>query len=614
MNTPISSSDLFIRLFSGISMVILITLIPVTEAFSDFTSSRQFTTGQFLKIYNTGDALNSEGRVVSDNVPVYAYFRYRNWSDGFEWVSTRINDGPESARTSMASVQHIGDTVDMIPVNVSGHCGEIEVVLWTGRRNASPVKSDPFRLYVDCESPRITVRAYETTGSRGGTLVSPRELTNGECTIGRAHRFDVRVQDNIGIREVSSKLEGPVQGTSGERTRHYVSTALEETGLQQGGSTRRATRSRGTNRDVLTERWIRYVAWPSNDTPVTLTVYVTELSGQITTKQFSITLGGASADNLITRIERPRDRSLKSSGERWEISGRVTSQGCAATPDRVTLYNTIPGGRERELDETRVDSSGRFSFIIPSRTAPVGTNKFRVKAKGNEGRLQRGLHENSDSIEVSILAIKQDTINKVIQPPANYKHLDPDSVRAPLPGASEPETDSDPRTFGSKSIGNTNISSADAVTSTSSNRAVDAAVMDSGNICTDLKLTNIRVTDISRGSRGYNFTLRSKVKNISETNWRSNPGQQGVYVYKGGVDIHNTQFTDIRRGAEIDIEVILRNWRIARSSLPDYLFRITYAAGINDDGNNKNDDCNTANNSRTISGTDIKRKIEESGR
>jgi|GEM_PF-4282999 len=35
MKTPISSTDHFIRLFAGISMVILIALMPVTEAFSE---------------------------------------------------------------------------------------------------------------------------------------------------------------------------------------------------------------------------------------------------------------------------------------------------------------------------------------------------------------------------------------------------------------------------------------------------------------------------------------------------------------------------------------------------------------------------------------------------
>ena|GEM_PF-5755280 len=166
--------------------------------------------------------------------------------------------------------------------------------------------------------------------------------------------------------------------------------------------------------------------------------------------------------------------------------------------------------------------------------------------------------------------------------------------------------------YGGKAVGGAGTKHAQSIES----GGISRSVADAGGIsvCTDLKLGNIRVTDISPASRGYNFTLRSKVKNISETNWRSNPGQQGVYVYKGGVEIRNIPFTDIRRGGEESIEFSFRNWRTDRSSLPDYLFRIAYAAGITDDGNNKNDDCNPANDERVISGADIKRKIEESGR
>jgi len=402
MNTSISSTDRFIRLFTGITIVALIILMPVTEAFSEFTSSREFTTGQFLRLYNAGHRTGTDGRVVANDTQVFADFRYSHWPDNYyEWVSVRVNGGAESERTPVVSLQRSGDTLNVIPVNIGGHCGDIEVVLWTGRRNASPVISDPFRVYVDCERPQITIRAFETVMVRESGLYRERiELSNGECSRGIEKYFDVGVRDNKGIKLVTSTLQGSALRQGGGYVEHYDSNNAElEVEFR---------------RDV--DAPLQF--GPLNDSLLTLSVDVVESSGRQTQQRFSITRGNPSLNNLLVNIERPANRALITAGTGWAIRGRVTSSSCALTPETVKVTHTIPGGRPKAFDRVRrVDGSGRFSIPVGGRTIPVGLNEFRVVAGAYNAFgvivIDQGY---TDSISVHITPLTQNTLDKLHQP------------------------------------------------------------------------------------------------------------------------------------------------------------------------------------------------------
>ena len=166
--------------------------------------------------------------------------------------------------------------------------------------------------------------------------------------------------------------------------------------------------------------------------------------------------------------------------------------------------------------------------------------------------------------------------------------------------------------YGGKAVGGAGTKHAQSIESGGNSRSV----ADAGgtSVCTDLKLGNIRVTNITRRSDRYDFSLISELKNNSGYDFVSSSGMQSVNIYKNGSLIKNKEFQNLGNGSEIEIKKTVRDWRPDRSSPPEYSFRINYSSGLSRDGNSQNDDCRSDNNSKTISGTLIDRTIRESGR
>lgn len=166
--------------------------------------------------------------------------------------------------------------------------------------------------------------------------------------------------------------------------------------------------------------------------------------------------------------------------------------------------------------------------------------------------------------------------------------------------------------YGGKTVGGAGTKHAQSIESGSINRSV----ADTGgtSVCTDLKLGNIRVTNITRRSDRYDFTLISELKNISGYDFVSSSGMQSVNIYKNDSLVKNKEFQNLGNGSVIEVKKTVRDWRPDRSSPHEYSFRINYSSGLSRDGNSQNDDCRSDNNSKTISGTLIDRKIRESGR
>ena len=136
----------------------------------------------------------------------------------------------------------------------------------------------------------------------------------------------------------------------------------------------------------------------------------------------------------------------------------------------------------------------------------------------------------------------------------------------------------------------------------------------SGKVCTDLKVGDINVTNISQYSGDYNFTLVSKLNNNSGYDWVSSSGQQSVYIYKNKEVLRKVPFTNLRNGDEEEMTLNIRGWGLDRPGQPKYSFRLMYDPDIKNDSNNKNDDCNSKNNLKTITGAEINRKLRETGK
>ncbi|MAQ75146.1 MAG: hypothetical protein CL613_02290 [Aquimarina sp.] len=137
----------------------------------------------------------------------------------------------------------------------------------------------------------------------------------------------------------------------------------------------------------------------------------------------------------------------------------------------------------------------------------------------------------------------------------------------------------------------------------------------------------IRVLDIDLQATAINFSIEKEtdfagtatitgiVTNIGSENFVSATNQQRILLYErpfgsssAGSLIGEVNFTSLNAGEQLTVSYT-RNWN---SSSPDegefppnYVLQITYDPDIAIDGNENNDDKNSANNSLTESGTAI---------
>ena len=171
----------------------------------------------------------------------------------------------------------------------------------------------------------------------------------------------------------------------------------------------------------------------------------------------------------------------------------------------------------------------------------------------------------------------------------------------------------------STSVGNVSKKHTQSVKSSKNQKSASAKITPSTKSkdefsCTDLKITKILVDDINRRpDKSYDFTLYGYLVNASGSDWVSSEGQQSVYIYKNKELARDAPFQNMYNNTSTGFHLEVQNWKLNNPNPPNYSYRITYDPDIHVDGNDKNNDCSSKNNTMTISGEKINKAIRESG-
>ena len=127
--------------------------------------------------------------------------------------------------------------------------------------------------------------------------------------------------------------------------------------------------------------------------------------------------------------------------------------------------------------------------------------------------------------------------------------------------------------------------------------------------CPDPAADRIEFSIINKTSQ-YQGRVRitGVVKNLGGA-YESGPNQQSAYLIDGTYTIVATKaFQNLAHGEEVAV-IYERDWDASSPGEgefpPTYKLVIAYDPDINTDGNTKNDDCNTSNNVKTRSGSDM---------
>lgn len=138
--------------------------------------------------------------------------------------------------------------------------------------------------------------------------------------------------------------------------------------------------------------------------------------------------------------------------------------------------------------------------------------------------------------------------------------------------------------------------------------------------CPDPAVDSVTITNITRRSAGvYDFTVSAVVRNVGYADYSSGAQQQSVQIYRkpqgaSSSLVHTQAFQNLRRGATVTARYRVTNWGTSTEFPPDFLVLIAYDPDIALDGNVANDDCQSGNNRRSITGAQINRQIQASGR
>ncbi len=366
------------------------------------------TSGEILEIYSHSPE-EGHNTIVMATSNAFIDFRLRNWHDNYyEWVRVDVNGESGSSQIPIEELRRTGNTISRIPVNVSGICSNAQAVLWVGRRDASPVRSDVFNFSVDCEEPQIRIQAFETGAITGGTYTTPIEVRSGNCRSGSGFHFDIQVTSNDGIVDLITNIEGPsLQGAIPEithrRSTYDASEVVREMSVEHFAHTPRATR-------------------PNNVTQLVLTVNVTELSGRRVTRSYTLGIG-PNPDAMAFNIESPTSPSIIPFNSAWSIEGVINSVEflrCGLIPDVVEIWHAIPGGPPRKISEARVNTSGRYMYPVMARSIPVGNNEFFVQVPllASGGSQVSGLRSTArrNNLNVTITPLSKEVVDKVNQP------------------------------------------------------------------------------------------------------------------------------------------------------------------------------------------------------
>lgn len=253
--------------------------------------------------------------------------------------------------------------------------------------------------------PAILIDAEELRGANGVRHSTPKSVPL--CSSGTEFRFKIFLRSHNGIKDLSTVIrgEGIRQGVQGQTLHDGSSHSLGE--------------SLNFNVDVNAPLELR----PHERSGIRLVVYLIEDNEYRTEKSFSIGLGPRpSYQFLQTRIDRPRNPSIISSGANWQIAGNVQTDPVLGQcgdirPEQVELWHTAPGsGTPRKISSARLDPSGRFIFPIRPRTIPVGDNIFNVQAVMPVAESSSRPDSRQSTLNVTITSLNKDTVNKVNEP------------------------------------------------------------------------------------------------------------------------------------------------------------------------------------------------------
>jgi hypothetical protein len=122
--------------------------------------------------------------------------------------------------------------------------------------------------------------------------------------------------------------------------------------------------------------------------------------------------------------------------------------------------------------------------------------------------------------------------------------------------------------------------------------------------CPDPAVTNLQVEVLEKSGSTGTIRVTGTVTNVGLQTFDSSPGQQSIRMTRGNTQVATQAFEDLAPGESLSISVEAE-WDRLSEFLVGYTVRITYDPDIFIDANEENDDCRTANNSRTISVEEI---------
>jgi len=106
-----------------------------------------------------------------------------------------------------------------------------------------------------------------------------------------------------------------------------------------------------------------------------------------------------------------------------------------------------------------------------------------------------------------------------------------------------------------------------------------------------------------------NIHFTAVIKNVGD-DFRSNDGQQSIVVSEKpaagqSITLVNNPFKDLDGGETIEVKYIHQGWRVSQEFPSSFIVRINFDPDLHIDGNPQNDDSDSGNNSKEITGQQI---------
>lgn len=130
--------------------------------------------------------------------------------------------------------------------------------------------------------------------------------------------------------------------------------------------------------------------------------------------------------------------------------------------------------------------------------------------------------------------------------------------------------------------------------------------------CPNPAATALSVEVLSRDNGTGTIRLTGTVRNIGLRTFDSSAGQQSAQVWEGSTVVATEPFTDLAPNESLTV-TYETTWTRSSEFQADYTLRIAYDPDIFIDGNEQNDDCNTEDNERTLSATQINSEFDAAG-